>query len=196
MKIFGPYERKDGRMHVIIIDNNNRRTVSYPKYLMEQHIGKKLDFNETIHHIDGDFTNNKLSNLKIIDRKIHAAQDVIRIKKIKVECVWCGKKMIRKAIATHNNSEKGCAGPFCKPCAGLYGAMIQNNRIERLKPQKNVPVEEREYYKAGMMEKADIEDLKSSGVIPVWVRVPLSAPSKLFPRPNKLFPRPVKKYPR
>ena len=38
MKIYGPYTRKeDNRQHVIIIDGEKRRTVSYPKFLMEQH---------------------------------------------------------------------------------------------------------------------------------------------------------------
>jgi hypothetical protein len=44
MKIYGPYTRKDGRKHVIVhYDGGRIRTVSYPKWLMEQHLGRELE---------------------------------------------------------------------------------------------------------------------------------------------------------
>jgi len=74
MQIFGPYKRKsDGRQIVIVVEpNGRRRTVSYPKWLMEQHLGRKLDPNEeTVDHIDSNFDNNNLDNLRIMPRKNH-----------------------------------------------------------------------------------------------------------------------------
>jgi len=47
MKVYGPYTRKDGRQHVILYENGTRKTVSYPKYLLETKLGRPLDSNET-----------------------------------------------------------------------------------------------------------------------------------------------------
>lgn len=38
---------------------------------MEQHLGRKLKSTEHIHHIDGNPTNNKISNLKIVSNSEH-----------------------------------------------------------------------------------------------------------------------------
>lgn len=79
MKIYGPYTRKDGRKHVILYDPNVglRKTVSYPKYLMEQHIGRPLEKWETVDHIDEDFTNDNLDNLQILSRKNNIQKSLI-----------------------------------------------------------------------------------------------------------------------
>lgn len=38
------------------------------KWLMEQQLGRKLESNEIVYHIDGDKYNNELSNLEVITR--------------------------------------------------------------------------------------------------------------------------------
>ena len=95
-KVYGPYKRKDGRQHVILKKDKIKITVSYPKYLMELHIGRKLLENETIDHIDRDVNNNNFNNLRIIDKVKHEREDAIRNKDIKVKCSWCGKTFIVK----------------------------------------------------------------------------------------------------
>lgn len=70
LKVYGPYYREDGRRHVILYDFEAgiRRTKSYPRYLMEQHLGRELEEWETVDHIDEDFTNDDISNLQILSR--------------------------------------------------------------------------------------------------------------------------------
>lgn len=46
----------------------HQRRVSYSKWLMEQQLGRKLESNEIVYHIDGDKYNNELSNLEVITR--------------------------------------------------------------------------------------------------------------------------------
>jgi hypothetical protein len=74
MKIYGPYLRKDGRKHVIIIhDNGISQTRSYPRLLLEQKLGRSLTDEETVDHIDGDFTNDAPENLRALSRVENAA---------------------------------------------------------------------------------------------------------------------------
>lgn len=74
MKMYGPYLRKDGRKHVVIIhDNGISQTRSYPRLLLEQKLGRPLQDDETVDHIDGDFTNDSPENLRVLSRSENAA---------------------------------------------------------------------------------------------------------------------------
>lgn len=133
-KIFGPYKSsKDGRLRIIAqFPNGTKKTVSYPKYIKEIELGRYLLDNETIDHIDGNFLNNDLSNLRVINRKEHAKQDVERNKDVEVICSYCGKKFIIKGskLSQRNRPDKINTGYFCsKQCIGKYGADVQNGRI-------------------------------------------------------------------
>lgn len=146
-KIFGPYVRKDGRQIVIVVDRNNkRRTVSYPKWLMEVHLGKQLDPDkDTIDHIDGDINNNDISNLQILPRAEHSRLDTRRSKPLKFNCAWCNEEFERLPSAIRDQSRKKKAGPFCsKKCAGKYSRMLQLKLIEKFPDQ---PIVESVYYK-------------------------------------------------
>lgn len=145
-KVYGPYTRKDGRKHVVLYDGTKRQTVSYPKWLMEQHIGRELTPDETVDHKDRNFTNNSLDNLQILTRAEHTSLDVRRVKVVEVVCIGCSKKLVRRGGDVHGNAKAGKAGPFCRPCAGTYGANVRNKRIEKLPPQGEIPIEDREYY--------------------------------------------------
>jgi hypothetical protein len=129
MKVYGPYTRKDGRQHVIIYENGNLKTVSYPKYLVETKLNIKLKNNETVDHLDGDFLNNELSNLRVVDRAEHASDDSMKTVEeiIEVSCLLCGKKF---KINTRN---KDTTGSFCsRHCSGKYGQLVQVGKMEKI----------------------------------------------------------------
>lgn len=136
--IYGPYLRKDGRKHVIIYDGKRRQTMSYPKWLMEQKLGRFLGVEETIDHRDRDFTNDAPTNLRIRERKEHARVDAWYARHVAQFCIWCGKQLIRRRNHIRRNAKQKKAGPFCKCCAGRYGAQLQNGQIERLPTQESV----------------------------------------------------------
>lgn len=50
----------------------NGRKVDEHRYLIEQQLGRKLDFNEIVHHKDEDKLNNDLSNLELVSRSEHS----------------------------------------------------------------------------------------------------------------------------
>jgi hypothetical protein len=135
-KIYGHYVRKDGRKHVcVIFSDGSRKTVSYPKYLLEVHLNRYLNDDETVDHIDRDFNNNDIYNLRIIDRRQHAIDDAKRVDyMIEATCVWCNTYM-GKINHLNRSKNRTKAGPFCsKECIGQYGSSVQNGGKKLEKP--------------------------------------------------------------
>lgn len=146
-KLYGPYSRSDGRQIVIIKDDNGKaRTVSYPKYLMEQHLGRSLDPDkETVDHIDSNFDNNNLDNLRLLPRDQHSAEDTRRVKPVQFQCALCQRDFERSPRLVRDKSRKGITGIFCgRRCAGIYSRKVQLGQMEKLPIQ---PYIKSEYYK-------------------------------------------------
>lgn len=129
-KIYGPYTRSDGRKHVIVVASSAvKRTVSYPKYIVEMHINRYLVGDETVDHIDMDINNNHITNLQIINKCDHIRLDVRRFKAKIFVCPYCLLNFTllgRKLNDAIQNRKKGKAGPFCsRSCSGKYSKDIQ-----------------------------------------------------------------------
>lgn len=95
MKIYGPYTRKDGRKHVILRKDGKLQTISYPRFLLEEKLGRKLLPEETVDHIDEDLSNDDLSNLQVLSRAENARKSLL-----------VNSKGLRKMIE-FSRSEKG-----------------------------------------------------------------------------------------
>lgn len=42
------------------------------RHIMQKKLGRKLQFNEVVHHLDGDKSNNSLKNLRVMSRSEHS----------------------------------------------------------------------------------------------------------------------------
>ena len=147
-KTYGPYfNGKDRRKIIIIVeDDGSRRSISYPKWLMEKHLGRPFDPNEeTVHHRDYNHDNDAIENLTIIPRKDHSTQDTRRVKLIDFNCSMCNKPFQRSPRLVRDKSKKGVTGIFCsRECAGKYSRQLQLGLIDKLPVQ---PYIESEYYR-------------------------------------------------
>lgn len=146
--INGLYLRKDGRKHIVWRQATEpvtkRGSVSYPKFLMECSIGRKLKDGEEVDHIDRDYTNNELSNLTLRKRSEHAYLDTLRVFTADMNCPICDTIFTPTKDQRNMPTRRNAAGPFCsRRCTGLYGRLVQDRKMTRL--QRN-PVR-KSYYR-------------------------------------------------
>jgi hypothetical protein len=66
----------------------NGKKIGEHRWVMENHLGRKLIAGEYVHHIDHDKTNNDISNLMVVNPKQHGLEHT-RYPTVKT-CVICG----------------------------------------------------------------------------------------------------------
>jgi hypothetical protein len=127
IKIYGPYTRKDGRKHIIKICTitGNRITQSYPRYLIENKLGRKLLPNEHIDHKNDDYTDDDINNLQILTQKQNNQKEMSRPhrkqKFYEFNCPQCGIFCKKELKYVKGNKKQNKAGPFCsRSCAGKF----------------------------------------------------------------------------
>lgn len=118
MKVYGPYTRKDGRQHVILYENGKRTTQSYPRYLLEQRLGRKLEYWEDADHIDNDCTNNKPDNIQLLTTIENIRKSAKPAEVYKFICPSCNKPSEKSAGQVRHNRKQTKSGPYCsRRCA-------------------------------------------------------------------------------
>ena len=142
-KIYGPYKsKKDNRLRISLkFNDGHHKTVSYPKYLMEIHLNRYLSEEETVDHIDKNPLNNDITNLRVLLRREHSANDVLRNKDISVHCTYCGKEFTipGNKLSNRNRKDRHQAGYFCsRECSGKYGKEIQTHKRNSVTVEKIV----------------------------------------------------------
>ena len=127
IKVYGPYvDSNTGRKVVIHYDltTRTRRTQSYPRFLMEKHLGRKLLPTEQVDHINGDPTDDRIDNFQLLsaaeNNRKHFEQKGLKAKRYYFDCPVCGKAAsILYRTYKSNQLTKGKAGPYCsRSCAG------------------------------------------------------------------------------
>ena len=123
---------RDGRTRVYLKDE--KRVISYPRYLMEQKLGRQLLEDEQVHHKDENPLNNDLDNLEIKLFREHQREHAIKYVDLFVKCPWCGNEFLwtaKKQRTFYGNLKRKdrtpiLDEPFCsKHCVGSFGKHIQ-----------------------------------------------------------------------
>ena len=126
------YKQKDGRKFIVYKGEDNKyHSKAYARYLMEQHLGRKLTNEEEVHHKDHNKMNDVIENLEVKNKTAHRREH--NIKPIIIEhCYICGSDIIvdSKKRANHYRSKnKNPDKWFCsKHCSGIFGQKEQQNR--------------------------------------------------------------------
>lgn len=128
IKRYGPYRLKTG--HLFYTDYNTEtkksKTVLVHREMMEQHLGRKLQDDEIVHHKDHDPGNNVIYNFELKSPEQHAsdhAKERGEVLPIKFKCLFCGSEAHARyeRELKRNQTLRGCNGPFCdKSCAARW----------------------------------------------------------------------------
>ncbi len=91
---------------------------------MEQHLGRELLPEETVDHIDEDFTNDAIENLQILSLSENAKKSAATRPSRDMYafiCPACGCNSIKPNNHVKNNRRRGKSGPYCsRRCAGKF----------------------------------------------------------------------------
>ena len=127
-------DKKDGRQRLIFVDEEGKHSSkSYPRILMEQKLGRPLEPNEDVHHIDGNKNNNNIDNLEIIKHGEHQRIHSSKYQDTTQTCMVCGKtftytatqmRMYVNDIKRHKHRGITCS----RKCAYLFGTQEQFRR--------------------------------------------------------------------
>jgi hypothetical protein len=71
--MWGPYETKKGRKILTLFHpiTKHRISINHARYVMEIHLGRRLDPDEDVHHKDEDPSNDNLDNLEVTNYLDH-----------------------------------------------------------------------------------------------------------------------------
>lgn len=101
------------------------------RYIMEQHLGRKLERNEWVHHKDGNRFNDSIDNLEVLTPSEHTIEHIKRGDRFPWSGVhiprkestdpneaWCTgcKKFLDKALFTKDSAHWNGFDPYCRKC--------------------------------------------------------------------------------
>lgn len=90
------------------------------RYIIEQHIGRKLKRSELIHHKNGNKLDNRLENLLVVNQAAHRKEHDFRnvTRKYSDTHKWCNvcKKFLEHKMFSANKKNWHGLMAYCKPC--------------------------------------------------------------------------------
>ena len=91
------------------------------RYIMQEYLGRKLCYNEVVHHKDRDGQNNALENLEVMDRSTHARLHATTGRPmVGLRCGCCGRTFARSLAGTVAKIKQGQKDFYCgRSCAAL-----------------------------------------------------------------------------
>ncbi len=119
-----------GDYNYCVIKNHPNSTkngyVLHHRVVMENHIGRLLNANEVVHHINGNKKDNRLENLEVHDRREHTRSHSIQQgrKMVKLICPNCKCEFEKERRQTHINKKNGWTS-CSRSCMGKFSSKIR-----------------------------------------------------------------------
>lgn len=127
---------KEPRRNVILYNSSkNRKTISYARYLYEVSIGRYLECDSVVDHIDGNQMNDIIENFQLLSVGENNIKRYIQSKKtarmVELECGSCGKNFIRGHNTTHLVIKRNKTTYCSRTCSGKKLTMSKVLRVFR-----------------------------------------------------------------
>lgn len=104
------------------------------RIVIENHLGRLLNADEIVHHIDKNKKNNLLSNLQLTDKKEHTRNHNLEEGRlyVKLKCPWCNKEFElprnQSFLQKSNKYKCTCCDTSCR---GKFYRYIQLNGVTK-----------------------------------------------------------------
>ena len=110
-------------MIVNIQEGSNRRNMAYARFLMQEHLGRRLDpLTEHVDHENEDKLDDRIENLQILTPGENTQKSRGKVTWLEFTCPECeGPGIQNLRHVRSNRKRKDRPGPFCsRRCAGRY----------------------------------------------------------------------------
>jgi uncharacterized Zn-finger protein len=114
-------ETHNGYIRLYLSDG---RVIEEHRYVMEQHLGRKLLRNEVVHHIDENKKNNELTNLQLLTNSEHAKKHAKKVEDIKFVCPICKTEFSRRPNQVRHKLKTGQNKFYCSRSCSVKGQWL------------------------------------------------------------------------
>lgn len=134
------WHKSEGRRFAVLVSKTNgrvRTTISYARYLMAVKLGRKLEKQEQVDHIDNDKTNDVIDNLQILTSKENLRKEAQRrgVSYVVFKCPTCGRIFEKKKCNTFLGKGSGHCSFCSRECAKVFiprwSNIVRNHYVDK-----------------------------------------------------------------